>query len=164
MPVKVMLMSIDAEIDVEDTKEGKDLEKALEELEGKEVEIGFIAGQDSEEDGTDVAEVAGINEFGTSTIPSRPFLRNSFDNHQDEINSFCDNLSGKMLSGQIEISQGLKLLGEEQRNHVIDEIRTGDFVENAPATIAKKKSSHPLIDTGQMMQSVHRLVDGQLID
>lgn len=164
MPVKVMLMSIDAEIDVDDTQEGKDLEKALEELDGKEVEIGFIAGQDTEEDGADVAEVAGINEFGTSTIPSRPFLRNSFDNNQDEINNFCDNLSGKMLSGQTDVKQGLKLLGEKQRNLIDDEIRKGDYAENAPVTIAKKHSSHPLIDTGQMRQSVHYMIDGSMAD
>ena len=50
--------------------------------------------------------------------------------------------------------QALGQLGEMTKGDVQTEIRSGDFAPLKPATIKRKGSSRPLIDTGQMVQSI----------
>ena len=67
------------------TAEGRKFQKTLEELNKLACFIGFQHGNGTEEDGTDLCDVAAWNELGTSLgIPSRPFIRNTVDLHQDE--------------------------------------------------------------------------------
>ena len=66
------------------TADGKKLKKMLEELGKLEVAVGIQEGE-KYPDGTSVLDVAMWNELGTETIPSRPFIRDSVDNHVGEI-------------------------------------------------------------------------------
>ena len=70
------------------TPEGIRFQRMLKELADKEVRIGFQHGKATEEDGTDVCDVAAWNELGTVNMPSRPFLRKSVDENEGKINSF----------------------------------------------------------------------------
>ena len=49
----------------------------------------------------------------------------------------------------------LNTIGLFQQDLIQTEIEQGDFVANAPATIKRKGSDKPLVDTGTMKNSVH---------
>lgn len=136
------------------TPEGRQFERMIQELADKEVVIGFQHGDATEDDGTDICDIAAWNELGTEHIPSRPFLRKSVDENEDKINNFIDAKANALMNG-ISAEQTLKEIGLFQKSLVQDKITDGNFVNNAESTKRKKGSSHPLIDTGRMRQSIN---------
>lgn len=136
------------------TPEGRRFERILQELADKEVAVGFQHGDAAEEDGTDICDIAAWNELGTEHIPSRPFLRKSVDENEDKINEFIDHKASELMNGA-SAEQVLKDIGIFQKDLIQDKIEEGDFAENAESTIRKKGSNHPLIDKGNMKNSVN---------
>lgn len=136
------------------TADGKKLQKILKELADKEVRIGFQQGKATEEDGTDVCDIAAWNELGTVNMPSRPFLRMSVDDNSDKINSFMSAQKRSIINGE-PADRILKKIGIFQKDLIQEKITEGSFAPNAPSTIKAKGSSKPLIDTGRMRQSVN---------
>lgn len=144
------------------TPEGRRFMKELQELGRLQVRVGFQAGKGKDDDGVDYCDIAAWNELGTDPkkgkgIPSRPFMRDSIDKHEDEINA--------MLGGQVELLKGgvparqiLHNIGMMQVDRMQMEIVEGNFVPNAKSTIRKKKSDKPLVDTGRMRQSIHYVI------
>ncbi|MGE4448574.1 MAG: hypothetical protein AB7E15_09785 [Azospira sp.] len=119
------------------------------------VNVGVPEGK-REEDGTPVAMIAAVHEFGSPSqgIPERPFLRVAVQrNRQKYVRLNRINLV-KMLRGQATIEQALGQLGEMAKGDVQTEIRSGVFTPLKEATKKRKGSSRPLIDTGQMVQSI----------
>ena len=57
------------------TPEGQRFFAEIEKLKEQQVFVGFQAGQVADDRGVDMAQIAMFNELGTSTAPSRPFLR-----------------------------------------------------------------------------------------
>ena len=139
------------------TPEGLRLKAMLKELDKLEVAVGYQAGSGADENGVDLCDIAAWNELGTSHMPSRPFMRQSIDNHAGEINAFMQGMKDEIISGGSAESI-LNKVGIFQKDMVQQEITNGSFAPNAPSTIAKKGSSHPLIDTGRMRQSVNYIV------
>lgn len=135
------------------SSEGRRLSKELLELNRNTVSVGFQQGS-TYPDGTEVVDVAAWNEFGTSTIPQRPFMRNTLDNNEDDIRSFVSQQVQSVVNGGT-AEDALKQTGIYVKGLMQEEIRNGSFTPNAPSTIAKKGSSKPLIDTGLMRQSVN---------
>lgn len=103
---------------------------------------------------SEVAQVAAFNEFGTVRIPARPFFRQALDNNREALISFTSAIARRVMDGTVQPRQGLQLIGEWMAAKIKASITSGDFLPNSPITIARKKSSRPLIDTGQMRQSV----------
>lgn len=139
------------------TAAGKKFEKMLKELSSLEVRIGFQKGKASEDDGTDICDVAAWNELGTVNMPSRPFLRKSVDENEGVINSFFQSQKKDIVSGS-SAEQVLKEIGIFQKDLIQEKITSGSFAPNAASTIRKKGSSKPLIDTGRMRQSVDYVI------
>lgn len=135
------------------TAYGKKLFHELKVLSETSVECGVFPGRSSYPDGTDVGQVAAYNEYGTSTIPARPFVSKAWDDHSGELLKQAAKGFGSLLKGASAESI-CKEMGEFGVKIIVDEIDNGSFVPNAPSTIAKKGSDHPLIDTGQMKQAV----------
>lgn len=138
------------------TPEGVRYFAELEKMIGLEVQVGW-QGDEAYEDGTTVSEVAAYNELGTSTIPPRPFMKQSFEKHQRELQALCDDATNGIANGSTTEAE-LKKLGVGLRGLVQEEIVSGGFTPNAPSTIKKKGSAQPLIDTGFMRQSVNYVV------
>ena len=136
------------------TADGKKLQKMLKELAEKEVRVGFQAGKATEEDGTDICDIAAWNELGTVHIPARPFLRQSVDDNVSKINSFLQSKKKDLVRG-VSAEQVLKEIGIFQKDLIQEKITEGNFTPNAESTVKKKGSSKPLIDTGRMRQSVN---------
>ena len=139
------------------TPEGERFYAMLRELAGKEVRIGFQAGEATDENGVDMCDIAAWNELGTENIPARPFLRQSSDEHQYEIKAFSARAAKEMIHGGT-AEQCLDKIGVKMKGIVQKTIRDGDFVPNAPSTVRRKGSSKPLIDTGRMRQSVNYVI------
>jgi hypothetical protein len=118
----------------------------------KELNVGFF--QSSRyPNGTSVATVAAINEFGTAKIPERPFFRNATAKVQPKLLSILRreiDPETMVITPSIAEKLGLVFVGAIQKEIV-------DLKEppNAPATIkAKQGKDNPLIDTGFLRQSV----------
>ena len=139
------------------TADGKRFQKMLKELSQMQVRIGFQRGKATEDDGTDICDVAAWNELGTVNSPSRPFLRKSVDENESKINSFLKGQKSAMLKGA-SAEQILKEIGIFQKDLIQEKITEGSYEPNAPSTIKKKGSSKPLIDTGLMRQSVNYVI------
>lgn len=139
------------------TSDGKKFEKILKELADKQVRVGFQRGEATEEDGTDICDVAAWNELGTVNMPSRPFLRKSVDENEGKINAFLQSTKADLLRG-VSAEQVLKEIGIFQKDLIQEKITEGSFAPNAPATIRRKGSSKPLIDSGRMRQSVNYVI------
>ena len=138
------------------TPEGERVFRELDKLGKMVVQIGFQHGASREENGADVCDVAAFNELGTETIPSRPFLRDSVDDNEDEIVKFLQSKVVDIIHGKT-AEQVLKEI-VFQKDMVQTTIEDGYFEPNSEATIRRKGSSHPLIDTGTMKNSVNFVI------
>ena len=143
------------------TPEGKKFFKEIEKLKKMQVRVGYQQGEAFHEDEgkkVDILDIAMFNELGTSRVPSRPFMRQSVDSNEGAISGFCKSRIKSLADGSKDAEQILKEIGVMQVGLVQKTIKDGDFVPNAPSTIERKGSDKPLIDTGQMRQSVHYVI------
>lgn len=103
-----------------------------------------------------IAEIGAIHEFGAprANIPERPFLHPAMREGADQIERLSKVLLFELQNGETTKDVALESLGLLGVRLVQEKIREGEFVPLKPATIARKGSSKPLIDTGQMIQSV----------
>lgn len=142
------------------TPEGERFMKELRELAELEVRIGYQRGQsagtntDNDKPRADLVDIAMWNELGTANSPSRPFMRDSVDKHIPAINHMLAAQKDALLEGAT-AKDILNTIGLFQQDLIQTEIEQGDFVANAPATIKRKGSDKPLVDTGTMKNSVH---------
>jgi len=128
------------------------------------VDVGIVArtgaknaiDEDGKQTGLTIAEVASINEFGTDTIPSRPFIRQTFDENVTTIDSLVDRKENEVLAGKSTRKDALMMIGQTHSNQIKKNIKTkGVFVANAPSTIRMKNGKDtPLINTGRLRASV----------
>ena len=106
------------------------------------------------------AEMALIHEFGLG-VPERSFLRAAFDKNHPKYLERLNVLTQAIFEGKFTIQQALGLLSLEAASDMRNLIRDGAGVPppNAPATIARKGSSRPLVDTGQLINSISHAVE-----
>ena len=134
----------------------KRLQASAKQLAGKpRVKIGVLGGGDHGPDLTN-AELATIHEFGAprAGIPERSFLRGTFDAKNREWQKFAEKLLKAIAAGRIDADQALGLLGERAVADVRKTIRNGIDPPLKAATVRRKGSSKPLIDTGRLLQSI----------
>lgn len=103
---------------------------------------------------SDMVVIAAANEFGTRTIPSRPFMRRAFQRNLTKLNDLIGSTYGSVITGRLSTRRGLAIIGEFMTSEIKREITILRRPPNAPATIARKGSSNPLIDTGQLRASI----------
>ena len=123
------------------------------------VKAGILNGATTT-DGKSIPEYAVYNEFGTSRIPARPFMRTVAKTKPKQwIGQMVAHVRGKAADPQ-SWKGALVLAGESMKADIKNSIQNGSWAPNAPATVAAKKRKgkvepdHPLIDTGQMLAAV----------
>lgn len=124
------------------------------------VKVGVIASQGGSaqhsDSGLSVLEIAAVHEFGAPSvgIPERSFIRRTFANKSAEMAKICGQLAAQFLAG-LPLEKALGKLGLWGQNAVKQTI-TKDGVPPPlkPATIKRKGSSRPLVDTGQLLNSI----------
>lgn len=135
------------------------------------VKVGFPAG---EADGSNI-DKAFFNEFGTKgsgkpfgtergggfggPIPERPFMRNTMRSNRTKYLTAMKTSAVHILRGSVTIAATLQKLGVLAVRDIQKEIVSLTSPGNSPVTIAIKGSSNPLIDTGEMRQSVTYKID-----
>ena len=108
-----------------------------------------------------VLDVANYMEFGTATIPARSFVRAWFDENQARAQQMLAALMRSVVKGTRSREQILELLGQKFVAEIQARISKGIPPPLLPATIRRKGSSTPLIDTGQLRSSVtYRVKNG----
>lgn len=121
-------------------------------LSGRGVKVGVMSG--SYPDGTSVVDVAYWNEFGTSKMPSRPFIRQTFEKNGSDIDKVSRTLIGGIMTGAFNPDGALRELGDWYKGVMQEVLRDGSYIANAASTLAQKNGSKPLVDTGQLLQSI----------
>lgn len=117
----------------------------------KQVKVGFPAGK---VDGP-VVNRAIWNHYGTSRgIPSRPFLLNAIRKNRSKYLEAMKTAGAKILRGEATLDQTMRKLGILAQGDIQQEITDLRDPPNAPATVAAKGSSNPLIDAGEMRSKV----------
>jgi phage gpG-like protein len=111
-----------------------------------------------------VAQIANVHEFGkvihqpkmnrTIVIPERSFLRATIDLYAGAIARRQVLLTQGYLLGKFGAQASLELLGQYVVGLVKQRIANGIEPANRPYTIARKGSSKPLIDTGQLRNAI----------
>jgi phage gpG-like protein len=120
-------------------------------------------------------DLAVIHEFGTATIPPRPFINGTFILHRDEYIRRLRELLPKVYEGRTTIPVMLEIVGmqmaRDMRNRMVD--GAGIPPPLAESTIARKRASgawnkrgkaanvdpRPLVDTGRLRNSItHEVV------
>ena len=132
------------------------IKREMAKAKGSCTKVGILAADAEEqyEDGTDLVTVAAVNEFGTDDIPERSYLRSATDEEMNKVNRIIAGELDKIHRGTSTVEQSLGRVGEYMASKVRQKIVAIQNPPNAPATIARKKSSSPLIDTGQLRQSI----------
>lgn len=131
---------------------------------GASVSVGVLSGA-SHPSGMDNATLAAIHEFGTEDgrVPERSFLRSTMSSKREEWLAFFAGRARKVVAGQISALDAMEHTGMRMAGDVKAAIVAGIDPENAPATVAAKGSSTPLIDTGRLKESItHRVTVGKV--
>lgn len=140
----------------------KEFMKKIEQLskEAPYVKVGVLEGEAEKEyegeDALTTVQVATFHEFGTSNgIPERSFLRSTHDEKQGEIFQIADKIVFDTFFRRNQtIYKGLSALGLWFVQEVRAKIRSGI---QPPL---KSRQGTPLIDTGQLIQSLTYKVEG----
>lgn len=149
---------------LEDTKGAglRALEKRMSRMNMR-VLVGVPAGP-TEEDGTSLALVAAVNEFGTApgtvpVIPERSFLRAGIREGMPEFERLNRRSVKAVVDGTMTEDRALDLLGVAAVGVVKRKIIDGPFAENAPSTKRRKGSDKPLVDSGALRTAItHQVV------
>lgn len=117
----------------------KQIQKNIRILKSKNIKVGVLGKSDSE-----LLMYAAVNEFGLGHVPSRPFMRQTFEEHEkDMINRIA--AAYKAVEEGADVYKELTKTGLYYQGLIQKMFVTGDFKENADETIAAKGHSRPLI-------------------
>jgi len=156
-------MSVEVEYD------NRNITKIINKIKNKTkvVKVGFLQ--------EDVAKIAIINEYGAVIkvtekmrqmffakwgiqksnnpiiIPPRPFMEMTYNKYKKKWVKYLNTL---VVKNNYDIVKALELVGEMMQRDIQITIKEGDFAPNAPLTEKIKGKNKPLINTGNMLQSV----------
>lgn len=121
------------------------------------VRVGFLEGSlhtDKSGKNLDIptATIAAWNEFGTQHTPPRPFFRTMIAANAP---TWGKDVAVLIAQDNFDAKKALTQMGERIAGQLRKSIEAFDNPGNAPSTIRKKKFDKPLIDTGEMWNSVH---------
>nr|WP_321986146.1 hypothetical protein [uncultured Lichenicoccus sp.] len=116
------------------------------------VQIGFLEGA-TYADGTPVATVAAIQEFGAPSrnIPPRPFFRQMIAQHTPE---WSGDFAGILDAADDNPEVSLDRMGALIAAQLRDSIQQFTTPALAQTTVQAKGNDKALVDTGHMLQSI----------
>lgn len=158
------------------TSDPKEITKALEgklkEIAESQIFVGIPKEATQQKDGETfyLADIATINNFGSKSknIPARPFGTTLMAKYGKQISDFYKKEIAEALKGKRTVKAALNRIGFVASGFMKQNLSTGKWKPNAPITIhggwmrrggksfyiKGKKSAKPLIDIGQMRQSI----------
>lgn len=136
----------------------------------KNVLIGFPESAGGYSDGTSIAGVAAVHEFGSDTVDERPFLRPTVNENQELISELLSDGVAEVIESGGDIDTALDAVGLRISGLVKEKIESIESPTLSPKTVAARKkrtgrtSTKPLIDTGAMLQAVTYVVTAENIE
>lgn len=141
-----------------DPKKYADLMRRFAELAGHSVMVGIPQGENgrTDEDEIGSAGILAVHEFGAPNlgIPERSVVRRAIRENIGKYRKLNEQNLRKVVRGDMSVAQALGILGAVAAGDVQLTIRNADLAPLKPETIRRKGSSKPLIDTGQVIQSI----------
>ena len=157
----------------------RDLKKRMKSLGEYSAQAGWFESA-RYDDGVPVAQVAIYNEYGTSRIPPRPFMRPTVESQKGEWSRTTGKVVSKVLRGKMSAEQGMTLVAQKAAGDIRQTITqvfepelspvtvllrqwrkegkdiTGKTVGDAARAVAEGQrgegvTTKPLIDTGHML-------------
>lgn len=104
--------------------------------------------------GEPVAYIAAIQEYGMAgrSIPARPFMRPAYENNAPKWTRMAAGGFKAAVAGAIDLGDALEQIGGVAAGDIAKAIQA---VTSPPIKYKRKNgSTKPLVDTGQMIQSV----------
>jgi len=133
-----------------------DMFKAVEEIGASEVVVGF-ANKTHKNSNLRIAQLAYLMERGSpaANLPARPFFFPGLLNARQEIKSLSKYYGAlAALGNRGAVTNGLDAIGRAAVNSIRRKLLSGPFAPLAPATVKAKGHDIPLIDTGEMLESI----------
>ncbi len=135
---------------------------------GKAASVGFQGSEAGmiapEHGGMTNIELAATHEFGTKDgkIPARPMIQQTFSKHLSKIDKSMAKLTKDFFDGK-NVDGELRLVGEEFRSDIIQEIRNDSFAIWAQSTQEYKERQGfsgdvPLWMTGQLVNALTTVI------
>lgn len=123
-------------------------------LDGHGVKVG-IQSDAGEHDGASVLDIAIYNEFGTETIPARPFIRDFAQKNEKVLGMAMDRVAASIERGG-SVDAGLAQLGQFAQQSQQAHVRASKSWArpNASSTTKRKGSDVPLIDQGVLVNAI----------
>lgn len=139
-------------------RSGKGLKSVIKNLESGYVTVGIHRKEGKHDDADlSVANIAAIHEYGLNNMHERSFMRSTLFAQRKTIQSIIRKDAKKML-GNGKFNKNIQKLGLMLEGKIKNKIVSIRSPGNSDATKARKKGvDNPLIDTGQMLQSVHSI-------
>lgn len=137
----------------------ENLAKAMKKAKSKAVFVGLPSekvGGEIYGDGQSIMTIGAVHEYGAGNSPKRSFLRTPFLMHKKKINQYIAKQFETTLNG-VSVGDALENVGAYCTNISKKAFTTkgfGQWDALKPATIARKGSSQPLIDTGTLRNSI----------
>jgi phage gpG-like protein len=118
------------------------------------VRVGIFGSEAAKDHGglTNV-EVASFHEFGLG-VPPRPFISQPIDRNEEDLKRRLRKAGELVIKGTHTTEQALELFGIHVTDLMKDAISNREYQANAPATVQRKGSSTPLVNTGQLRNSI----------
>lgn len=132
-----------------DLRVWRKLYNLVKKVDGASVQVGPADGEN--------AELGLIHEYGAPSkgIPARPFMRQTFEHRRGELIALQAKIAQGLIAGKLTEERAMGLLGAWAAGAIKATItRDGNFAPLKPATVKRKGSDKPLIDTGQLVGSI----------
>lgn len=148
------------------------MERSINDLNGMKINVGALKGEH--------AWLASIHEYGCRipvtpkmraffrykfgvnlkkstteiVIPERSFLRAGFDENADDVLKDAESVLPDVLIGTMSTDEYAEMVGLLLATAIQDYATNLSSPSNSPLTVKQKGSSNPLVDTGNMINSI----------
>ena len=112
----------------------RDLKKRMKSLEEYSAQAGWFESA-RYDDGVPVAQVAIYNEYGTSRIPPRPFMRPTVESQKGEWARTTGKVVSQVLRGKMSAEQGMTLVAQKAAGDIRQTITQVFEPELSPVTV-----------------------------
>lgn len=131
----------------------------LRQLDGTNTDLGWFENA-TYPTGESVAAVMMANEFGSAgsatkaPTPARPLLRQTAAVLDEKVPAYIERRKMEMMEGKLTVPEYRKKLGEAMVAAGLEVLKKGDFEGNADSTIAQKGFDRPLVESGNLGQTL----------
>lgn len=118
------------------------------------VDAGIVQDKVHPKSGSSLVTIATSNEYGTTDIPERSFLRSTLIEHKKAIRAIQRQSVVQVLLGKTTKQKALERQGKYLKTAIQLSIVSMSSPGNAPSTIERKGFDDPLVDTMFMHNNI----------